>query len=271
MATSGSYADLSDKPTIPAAVTVDTALSTTSTNPVQNKVVATGINAKYTKPSAGIPKSDLAADVQTSLGKADTALQSEQYKGTVTGVKINGTTKNPSSGVVDLGTVITDISGKQDKLVSGTNIKTINGMPILGEGDIAVGADNSGKLEAVNVTPVISGSTVTYTVPAGVLAFCNPPAASITSVVLNLDCSSLSDAEYHQFHIFLPDGCSASLSIGWQGAAESTFNWPNGAAPTFEGSFTTLELSLFGAVDIMDNVPYFFAYGAWNRLSPVPL
>lgn len=29
------------------------------------------------------------------------------YKGTVTGVKINGSTKSPSSGVVDLGTVIT--------------------------------------------------------------------------------------------------------------------------------------------------------------------
>jgi hypothetical protein len=66
-------------------------------------------DGKYTKPSTGIPKSDLASAVQTSLGKADTALQSytEQYKGTVTGVKINGTTKNPSSGVVDLGTVIT--------------------------------------------------------------------------------------------------------------------------------------------------------------------
>lgn len=63
------------------------------------------------------------------------------YKGTVTGVKINGTTKNPSSGVVDLGTVITshqDISGKQDKLVSGTNIKTINGTSILGSGDITI-------------------------------------------------------------------------------------------------------------------------------------
>ena len=34
------------------------------------------INAKYTKPSAGIPASDLASAVQTSLGKADTALQS---------------------------------------------------------------------------------------------------------------------------------------------------------------------------------------------------
>ena len=30
----------------------------------------------YSKPSGGIPKTDLASAVQTSLGKADTALQS---------------------------------------------------------------------------------------------------------------------------------------------------------------------------------------------------
>lgn len=35
-------------------------------------------NAKYTKPSTGIPKTDLASSVQTSLGKADTALQQHQ-------------------------------------------------------------------------------------------------------------------------------------------------------------------------------------------------
>lgn len=40
--------------------------------------IDTKINKKYTKPSAGIPKSDLAQSVQTSLGKADTALQSHQ-------------------------------------------------------------------------------------------------------------------------------------------------------------------------------------------------
>ena len=34
------------------------------------------INAKYTKPSTGIPKTDLTSAVQTSLNKADTALQS---------------------------------------------------------------------------------------------------------------------------------------------------------------------------------------------------
>lgn len=60
----------------------------------------------YSKPSTGIPKSDLASAVQTSLGKADTALQSEQYKGTVTSIKINGTTKTPdTNGMVDLGTI----------------------------------------------------------------------------------------------------------------------------------------------------------------------
>ena len=43
-------------------------------------------------------------------------------KGTVTGVKMNGTTKNPSSGVVDIGTVITDVSDKQNKITSSNKL-----------------------------------------------------------------------------------------------------------------------------------------------------
>lgn len=59
------------------SVTVDNALSGSSTNPVQNKVIKTALDAKgtYSKPYGGIPKSDLASAVRTSLGKADTALQ----------------------------------------------------------------------------------------------------------------------------------------------------------------------------------------------------
>lgn len=38
----------------------------------------TSWNNKYDKPSSGIPKTDLASEVQTSLGKADTALQAHQ-------------------------------------------------------------------------------------------------------------------------------------------------------------------------------------------------
>lgn len=58
-------------------VTIDSELSNTSENPVQNKVINAALATKgtYSKPSGGIPKSDLASAVQTSLGKADTALQ----------------------------------------------------------------------------------------------------------------------------------------------------------------------------------------------------
>ena len=44
----------------------------------------------YSKPSTGIPKSDLASDVLSSLGKADTALQSHQQLKTINGEPIVG-------------------------------------------------------------------------------------------------------------------------------------------------------------------------------------
>ena len=159
VATSGSYNDLTNKPTIPAVVTESTVSGWGFTK-------NTGT---YIKPSTGIPKTDLDSAVQTSLGKADTALQTETYKGTVTGVKVNGTTKNPSNGVVDLGNVITshqDISGKQDKLVSGTNIKTINGTSILGSGNIVIsggGGSSSGNGAYVEVNHGTNDTTFTLT------------------------------------------------------------------------------------------------------------
>ena len=46
VATSGSYDDLSNKPTIPAGATVDSAMSSSSENPVQNKVIYTALGNK---------------------------------------------------------------------------------------------------------------------------------------------------------------------------------------------------------------------------------
>lgn len=65
---SGNYNDLTNKPTIPSEVT-----ETTVSNWGFTKNTGT-----YSKPSTGIPKADLASAVQTSLDKADTALQSHQ-------------------------------------------------------------------------------------------------------------------------------------------------------------------------------------------------
>ena len=102
--------------------------------------------------------------------------------GTVTGVKMNGTTNNPTNGVVDLGTVITSettlskgstsgtgnavtditVSGHQITLTKGTtfltqhqSIKTLNGTALTGTGDItltgvpAFSASDNGKILGV--------------------------------------------------------------------------------------------------------------------------
>lgn len=79
----------------------------------------------------------------------------------ISGITMNGTALTVSGGVVDLGVVLTeeedlvisaalndlndrvaelsaDTSNKQDTLISGTNIKTINNQSILGNGNITI-------------------------------------------------------------------------------------------------------------------------------------
>ena len=239
VATSGSYDDLSNKPTIPSAVTEATVSGWGFTK-------NTGT---YSKPSTGIPKTDLASGVQTSLNKADTALQSytEQYKGTVTGVKINGSTKNPSNGVVDLGTVITshqDISGKQDKLVSGTNIKTINGESILGSGNISIsgeggGSSGGGSKEFVEVEPMkeplgYHGDLKTIA-PNNVYVF-TKPIVSLSALVI-----TKSDSKGDEYSImFTASKDNVSISLP---RSPYKIYWANGVAPTIN-SGDLCELSL---------------------------
>jgi hypothetical protein len=50
---------------------------------------------------------------------------------------------NPITGNLDKVNPPVDISGKQDTLVSGTNIKTINGGSVLGSGDIVISGGGS--------------------------------------------------------------------------------------------------------------------------------
>lgn len=86
----------------------------------QNK---TDWDAKYDKPSTGIPKTDLAQAVQDSLGLADSALQTHQAIKTINSTTMVGTGNiNLQVPLVGSGT--------------GQNIKTVGGTNILGTGDI---------------------------------------------------------------------------------------------------------------------------------------
>lgn len=64
------------------------------------------VSAKYTKPASGIPKADLANDVQASLDKADAALQEHQ--------SLAAYRTSADQDVID--------GSKQDKLIAGENI-----------------------------------------------------------------------------------------------------------------------------------------------------
>lgn len=108
---SGSYTDLSDKPTIPSKTSElqnDSGFLTQHQDisgkqdkaTLEEDVAAKGFTKNtgtYSKPAGGIPKTDLSDAVQASLGKADTALQSAPV------TSVNGKTGDVSLGAADVG------------------------------------------------------------------------------------------------------------------------------------------------------------------------
>ena len=94
VATSGSYNDLSNKPTIPAA-----ANNGTLTIQKNGASVATFGANQNTDATVNITVPTKVSELTNDAGYTTNT-------GTVTGVKINGATKTPTSGVVDIGSDI---------------------------------------------------------------------------------------------------------------------------------------------------------------------
>ena len=104
-------------------------------------------------------ETDSAISAATS-GKADTSAVTESINAAVSG-KADTSAVTAVNDALTAHTANTDIhvttsdkttwSGKQDALVSGTNIKTINGTSILGSGDISV-----------QTLPTVSGTTLVF-------------------------------------------------------------------------------------------------------------
>lgn len=81
--------------------------------------------------------------------------------------QINGHTLVGNMSTSDIGIVIPDISTKQDTLVSGTNIKTINNQSILGSGNLSVAQvqadwnqDNTGAADYIKNKPAVPAAQV---------------------------------------------------------------------------------------------------------------
>lgn len=88
-------------------------------------------------PSASVVKVGSVATITITDKDGTTTAEVHDGEGTVEDVKVDGTS------VVTDGVAEIDLSGKQDILVSGENIKTINGTSVLGSGDITIASSSA--------------------------------------------------------------------------------------------------------------------------------
>lgn len=106
-------------------------------------------------------KSYVLAGLDTKLDKTSAQSKFEVIEGDISDLKTKDTTFENTiianqEAIQGLGT------NKQDKLVSGTNIKTINGNSLLGNGDITLSSGSSGASSYAELTgkPSINGVTI---------------------------------------------------------------------------------------------------------------
>ena len=160
-----------------STIAVDNSLSTTSTNPVQNKVITEALNGKASQSDIPTKVSELtndsdfqtASQVATAISGINVPTKVSQLTNDSdfqTGTQVSNSIATATSGLAtkaelngkqDKGDYATtaQLNGKQDTLVSGTNIKTVNGESLLGEGNILIKSINvDSALSTTSENPV---------------------------------------------------------------------------------------------------------------------
>ena len=145
--------------------TIDSELSTDSENAVQNKVITNALNEKASKTEL--------SNVSTSkANKADVYTKQEiDTKFTNAQSQINQISTDTAAINAEVQTLKTD---KQDTLVSGTNIKTINGQSLLGEGNIEIQQSELPIASADTLGGVKVGTGLSINPESGVLSADSP-------------------------------------------------------------------------------------------------
>lgn len=152
-------------------------------------------------------KQDIISDIDTIRTNA------ANYKGTVTGVKINGSTKSPSSGTVDIGSVATSVK--------------INGQSK---------SPSSGVVDLGYINKQLSTSTSSSMVIRPNMYYRNT-STSLTSLTITLYKEDVNGILNEYFVEFTTRSSGTSVSL------PSGIKWMNGVTPTFEAG-TTYQISI---------------------------
>ena len=201
-----------------------------------NELVYFRGHAKATYMSDGRTVEDAVNNMSSGSGSSSGADMSNYYtksqidaKGFITGIPAEYVTETELNSKGYL-TSHQDISGKQDKLVSGTNIKTVNGTSILGSGNISTNK----PLQTSTSTSMALNPNVYYRNTSTSL--------SRLTITLNAETDSTILNEYLVEFTTRSSGTTITLP--------SSVKWANGETPTFEAS-TTYQISIVNNLGIV--------------------
>jgi hypothetical protein len=124
---------------------------------------------------------------------------------------------------------------KQDKLTSGTNIKTINGQSILGSGDLGISSGNGKSLQT------FSGSSVTLTPNIYYRYYAATLLSSLTVALATPANTSILNEYFMEF---------TTSSSGTTISFPASIKWANGIPPMFEAN-TTYQVSIVNNLGIV--------------------
>lgn len=207
-------------------------------------------------------------DIPDELTESDIAAMGfTKNEGTITEVKMNGVSKG-TSGVVDLGNVTSKdafdnlvdtvnrinedvsqlIDNKQDTLVSGENIKTINGESIVGSGDITIsgggGASGSAQLPVNYISSNIAQGCL---ILSGMVTIFSTPQTE--GVTMRLSTVGMESGKDNAWVIRFSIGADNTGAYVVESEDNFSLKWANGIAPTFEnGKCYEMSFRLIGTM-----------------------
>ena len=159
-------------------------------------------------------KQDVISDIDTIRSNA------ENYKGTVTSVTVNGSSKTPSSGVVNIGNVVTSVK------INGFSHST------------TIGAVDLGYINKQLSTTTLSS------MPLSPNIYYRNTSTSLSSLTITLVGAFNSDIINEYFVEFTTSSSGTTVSL------PSTIKWANGETPTFEAS-TTYQISIVNNLGVV--------------------
>ena len=159
-------------------------------------------------------KQDIISDIDTIRNNA------ANYKGTVTSVTVNGSSKTPSSGVVNIGNV-------------ATSVKVDNVSKTPSSGVVNLGYVNKQLITSTSSTMTLSPNI-----------YYRNTSTSLSTLAITLGSIANNNIINEYFVEFTTSSSGTTISL------PSTIKWANGETPTFEAS-TTYQISIVNNLGVV--------------------